>query len=99
MNRRWFLVPLSLAALAAGLLVVLPTFGARRSGGFVSVDARQAPYTFPAGFVWGAATAAEQIEGLPGSDWDAFQARVIAEKRFAPKSGGIVGHGDWSPEV
>jgi beta-glucosidase len=45
--------------------------------------AAEAPVVFPAGFLWGAATAAHQVEGGLRNDWTAFEATP-----------GAIAHGD-----
>jgi beta-glucosidase len=42
----------------------------------VAVAAGDGPFSFPNGFLWGAATADQQIEGQQASDWTAFEQRA-----------------------
>ncbi|HNE19958.1 MAG TPA: hypothetical protein PLF85_09575, partial [Turneriella sp.] len=54
------------------LLAVLPLLiacGKSRSQVRISVPKTEARITFPQGFLWGTATAAEQLEPTEDSDW------------------------------
>ena len=63
------------------------------------------PFRLPAGFLWGTATAAYQIEHTQDDDWAAFEDAVIKEGRFGsldvgkPKPGHIHKLGDWPEEI
>ena len=60
-KRRW---PLFLLLTLLGLVVVamIPWFGSVRTAGYYSAKQGKAPYHFPKGFLWGTATAAQQVE-------------------------------------
>jgi beta-glucosidase len=74
--------------IAAGLLLVVvgallfPWFGARRTDLYLSPDTTAPPYLFPKDFLWGAATAAHQVESSQENDWTAFEREVMAHRRF-----------------
>ncbi|MBI3396550.1 MAG: glycoside hydrolase family 1 protein [Spirochaetia bacterium] len=61
--------------------------------------------TFPRDFLWGTATAAEQIEETPDSNWQAFVSDVLKNNRFESigpgeaKPGHIRNLGAWSKSV
>jgi beta-glucosidase len=73
----------------------LPSFPKR--GPIVGVPSHDGPFDFPRGFLWGAATADQQIESAQASDWTAFEQRARAHKLSAvgpdghPVPGNIVG--------
>jgi beta-glucosidase len=63
------------------------------------------PFLFPAGFLWGAATADQQIEHQQPSDWTDFEtrARALGLDATGPTGGPLPGHirkiGEVAPEV
>jgi beta-glucosidase len=70
-----------------------------------SKDNAPPPYTFPASFLWGTATAAYQIEHTQDDDWGAFEREVLQHRRFErigigkPRAGHIHRLGEYSEEV
>ncbi len=69
MNRRLQLILLSLLVIAAALMTI---GGKKRSGKKLSQKEIAQPITFPKTFLWGTATAAEQLEATQVSDWAEF---------------------------
>ncbi|MEM1009282.1 MAG: family 1 glycosylhydrolase, partial [Myxococcota bacterium] len=72
--------------LLAGIISMFPIFGAVRTytqfSHLRAVQSTTKAYTFPKAFLWGTATAAQQIEGQSPSDWTAFELEVYRKKRF-----------------
>lgn len=62
-------------------------------------DDGDGPFLFPAGFLWGAATADQQIEHQQPSDWTAFEMWARQEGRSGSGSGNIKGVSDVAAEV
>jgi beta-glucosidase len=62
-------------------------------------DDGEGPFLFPAGFLWGAATADQQIENQQPSDWTAFEMWTRQEGRSGVGPGNIKGITDVSAEV
>jgi beta-glucosidase len=87
-KRRW---PLFLLLTLLGLVVVamIPWFGSVRTAGYYSAKQGKAPYHFPKGFLWGTATAAQQVEHQQNSDWTAFERSVFKNKLFGYISPGV----------
>lgn len=75
---------LALAILLLGVAVVLFTpwfIGVERATArYGDLDA-EPPYRFPDTFMWGVATAAQQIEHQQPSDWTAFENAAVADGR------------------
>lgn len=89
-GRTWRKVFLYLIVLfvGLGLLSTLPLFGNKRLNRFQSQFKDKPPYKFPPGFLWGTATAAQQIEWQSPSDWTAFENRAFRKKLVAHDSKG-----------
>ena len=62
-------------------------------------DDGDGPFIFPAGFLWGAATADQQIEHQQPSDWTAFEQWARDQARDGSSPGHIHGVTDVSAEV
>jgi beta-glucosidase len=79
-TRRWSLL-LPAGLLAAALLVVFTPWliGVRREDTRVSEVGGPYPLTFPEGFTFGVAVAAQQVEHQQPSDWTVFERRAAAE--------------------
>jgi beta-glucosidase len=77
----------------------------RRCAATRSPRVESPPYRFPADFLWGAATAAYQIETTQDDDWAAFENEALAHRRFSRLAPGkaLPGHihrlGDYSEEI
>ena len=99
----WFLP--SAFGLLLLLLFLLSRFSNSRSSLYLSEFSDKPPFVFPKGFLWGASTAAQQIETQQPTDWTAFEKQVRAEKKFdqidvgKAKPGHIHHFGDFSDEV
>ncbi len=99
----WFLLS-AIVFLAASVLLLYRLGNSRRTL-YRSAFEDKAPFAFPAGFLWGASTAAQQIETQQPTDWTAFEKQVCAEKKFdqiavgKAKPGHIHHLGEYSAEV
>ncbi len=101
------------ALLAVGILLFvaitvvffLPVFGKPRKGYYLSPRPVQEDITFPDGFLWGTATAAQQIENAQPSDWSRFMKASIKGKKFGvnekkePLPGNIAHFDDYPEKV
>ncbi len=100
----WYLLVL-LLLLALGGGWVIWRVGRPRHPHYLSPFSDAPPYGFPEGFLWGTATAAQQIESQQPTDWTAFEKQALAEKKFEkydPKianTGHIYKLGDYPAEV
>lgn len=94
-----------LGVLVVLYLVLIVVIGNKRNSRALSFSKIDKAITFPAGFLWGTATAAEQIEETPDSDWGAFIRDVIKNKKFETagqgeaKPGHIHNLGSYSAEI
>jgi beta-glucosidase len=92
-------VTLLLVALASALAAAVAASWAMRKLPrrlrHASADDGAGPFVFPAGFLWGAATADQQIENQQPSDWTAFE----MWSRSGNGAGNIKGVNDVSAEV
>lgn len=85
-----------LVALAL-LFYFFPVGGKKRNSEYITEFQAEYPLTFPQGFLWGTATAAQQVEQMQESDWTQFVREAYHEKRFQatpdkdPKPGHILG--------
>lgn len=70
------------------LFWVLPVTGKTRKKKYITPSDEPGPYVFPAGFLWGTATAAQQIESAQKTDWTAFEKKVYKEKKFSSRGPG-----------
>lgn len=93
----------SIVALLVALFF-LPIGGNRRKNLYTSNDAIQ-DLNFKKDFLWGTATAAQQVEQLQPSDWSAFVRKTVNEKKHAaqdsgdPHPGHILGLDRYSQDV
>ncbi|MCB9642179.1 MAG: glycoside hydrolase family 1 protein [Myxococcales bacterium] len=87
------------------VLIISPLFGNVRISRYQSPFPDQERFDFPEGFLWGASTAAQQIESQQNTDWTAFEKKALAEKKFEQLGVGMAkpGHihhlGDYPAEV
>ena len=87
------------------IILVLPVTGNARKKSFLSVSRQNLDLKFPEEFLWGTATASQQIEHLQKTDWSAFINKTILEKNFQendkgePLPGNILGIENFSAEV
>lgn len=89
----------------AFLLFFLPITFRRKKKIFRTAKKLNENFTFSDSFLWGTATAAQQIESQNPTDWTAFEKQVLKEKKFEslaigkPKAGHIHDLGSYPKEV
>lgn len=74
---------------ALWLALAIPWFGNRRRKHYHSPFEGEGPFAFPEGFLWGASTAAQQIESQQHSDWSAFENKAYDEHLCEQISNGV----------
>ena len=99
----WYII-CGLIVVAAALFF-LPVTGRKREKIFISFPEDKGKISLPKKFLWGTATAAQQIESQTPTDWTAFEKRVVKEKKFdslgrgKAKPGHIHNLGNYPAEV
>jgi beta-glucosidase len=96
MNRRLQLILLSLLVIVAALMTV---GGKKRSGKKLSQKEIAQQITFPQNFLWGTATAAEQLEETQNSDWAEFIRKSYAGEGKPVAGAGIKDLHLWKENV
>lgn len=97
MTNRKLQIALLVATVVAVLLMTVG--GKRRSAKRISAQTIPATLTFPQGFLWGTATAAEQLEPTEASDWAALMRKSYAGEGKPVTGAAIKNLHQWSEAV
>lgn len=69
-----------LIVILIAMLLILSVLGKTRETAFLSHSKENVNITFPKHFLWGSATASQQIEHWQNTDWSAFVKKSLSEK-------------------
>ena len=97
MTNRKLQIALLVATVVGVLLMTVG--GKRRSAKRISAQTIPATLTFPQGFLWGTATAAEQLEPTEASDWAALMRKSYAAEGKPVTGAAIKNLHQWSEAV